>query len=138
MICTNPRDDFVHEKLRWVVVLSNKDKIFQDDYRPDLEEKSAWLRLKKYLAINDLYIVNMVLQFRSHIIQIGTDKEAYFFCKSVGAWSFGPSFNYYKAGFCQGERVHVTTYQVPELIKIETQCRSLAKCKDFVLPGKNV
>jgi len=141
-VCKNPNDSFVNEQLRWVATLSNKEKIYQDDGRPGCFPPSAWLRLKLYLQENNLYITGMLLQFRSHIINIGHNYQAYFFSKGVGACmmmshqdGYSSTLNYFLVGYKDNHQVYIKKYQVPELIEVDSLTRTVENCKNSLLPG---
>lgn len=117
------KDEFIIEKDEpiWVAELSDGRRVFQDDYRPGLEEHSAWIRLATYLKENpELYVVNLRLQFRSNIRWVSEHKPGYYFCKgSIGILTYERSerLNSYHMGFLTLAKhaVVITEYKLPEL-----------------------
>jgi hypothetical protein len=72
-------DDFLCDKSIWVASLSNGLDVYQDDNRGCLEEPSAWKRLASYILDSGTKIVGMKLKFRSHIIEIPSNADGYYF-----------------------------------------------------------
>src|ERR1044072_5951102 len=88
-LCKNPYDEFIAEKLRWFVKLSNGEIIYQDDDRPGESEPKTWIRLKKYVEENDLSIISFHIQFISHIEEVAPPGAAgYYFVQAVDAFAF--------------------------------------------------
>lgn len=140
MIVSNKEDSFILDNkehtTRWVVKLSNGENIYYDDYRPDLEEHSSWLRLKKYCEINNFYIVSMYLQFRSHYENLESDKQGYYFSKVIKG-SVHRVSHYFLVGYLENETVHITKYSVPSLLVQEKFTRTKEECKDCLIWQKN-
>src|SRR5688500_6949137 len=96
-------DDFILEKLRWIVTLSNGEKIYQDDDRPGEAEPKAWLRLREYVHQNSLSITKFEIQFCSHIEEAASaNADGYFFVQAIDAVAFsgeaGSVRTYYLVG----------------------------------------
>ncbi len=110
-------DDQMLSNTCWIVELSNGETIIQDDDRPGAEPRSAWERLGYYCAMDNLYIVNMRLKFRSHTEHVGRDADGFFFCRGI----FGgiqKTFNSYLTGTLSEGILEVVKWQVPELIQV--------------------
>lgn len=142
MVCTQ-EDDFTEEcrdkaLARWVVELSDGTKVYQDDNRPSLQEKSAWKRLNLYLRERYLNIINIWLEFRSNSVTDIVPKNArgYFFCKKLSCDMGEKERNNYVIGYIEGDKIKTKTYQVPELILIEVGEREL-KQSDFLIINPN-
>jgi len=110
----------------WVIELSDGRTIYQDDDRPELEEKSAWIRAKQYLDSNTgVRIERMKFRFSGyeHVVY---DSEldnciGLYFSKGASAilsvdktkqWDFyvsGKVFN------DNGLKMSVSRYEVPFL-----------------------
>lgn len=120
-IVTKVEDDFVKHQMRWVVVLSNGETVYQDDNRPGLDEPSAWLRLKQYVADNNLNIIEFWLQFRTNRVLVEPRAASgYYFSKSAfGVWG-EESKEGYVAGALVDGRVVGMLWKVPELIAVES------------------
>lgn len=126
-LCTK-EDDFVFERLRWVVHLSDGNKVFQDDGRPGIKPASAWIRLGNYIRRNGIYITNMKLQFRSNVVGIGEDADGYFFCQSVARTNITPvTAGFYLAGTLRDGILQVAKYKVPELVLVKEEKRNPAE-----------
>ena len=72
----------------WIATLSNGETIYQDDDRPNIEPASAWVRLKQYCEENSFHITNLKVRNRTHIEEVGSGHDGYFFCKGAGALMF--------------------------------------------------
>src|SRR5688572_3270325 len=122
-------DDYIREKLRWIVTLSNGENIYQDDDRPGEDEPKTWLRLKQYLIDNSLKIVGFKIQFCSHIEQAAPENATgYYFAKKIGAYGFGGQNimnNYYVVGYLDNDRIYTTDWMVPEIIPIAKDSREI-------------
>lgn len=124
MICTI-EDDFVRDRFesetRWVAVLSDGRKVFQDDNRPDVFPASAWLRLKEYCEKTGNKIVKMHIQFRTHVVSLPDDAPGYYFSKGVAGIAFSEASDGTWGQFIVGTllengSLQRITYRVPELI----------------------
>lgn len=123
----------------WTAVLSDGTVVYQDDDRPDYEESSAWLRLKQYVAENNLSVVNLGVKFRTNQIWLEPNKEGYFFCKVAGAnWDGGPTYHFYNIGFIEDNVAHIKQYRLPELTIFQEFSRHLDNCTEqtVVINGK--
>lgn len=125
-ICTVD-DEYVRDIIRWVVVLSDGRTVYQDDDRPGIEEPSAWRRLKAYCKDQDVYIVEMWLQFRSHRILVEPkNAQGYFFIKAAfGVWGSTNTYHAYIAGTMENGQINASKWTVPELVFLENQTRDV-------------
>lgn len=121
MVCTVD-DEFVRDSMRWVVVLSNGQTVYEDDDRPGLEEPSAWKRLKSYCQEEKVSIVEMWLQFRSNRVQVAPrGADGYFLVKSVfGVWGDRETFHAYMVGTLVDGKIQGSRWKVPELVSLES------------------
>src|SRR3990167_9988521 len=106
IICTNPNDPFLLDKdtTIWIATLSDNTQIFQDDNRPELNEPSAWRRLKTYLGQEGLHIVGVHFRFRSHVVSLpSSPQNEYYWSKGVGAACGGRSSNFFIYGRREGD-----------------------------------
>ena len=117
MICTQP-DEFIEEKCRWIAALSNGISVYQDDLREGCEESSAWRRLRQFVTKEKLSIINLHIQFRSHIIRpdLPVAPDAYFFCNKIVQFLGGRSLDFYVVGYLKDGLVFRQTFSTPELI----------------------
>lgn len=129
-------DDFLVERwenyTRWVVKLSNKQCVFQDDGRPGVYPESAWLRLKDYCSENDLWIVSMFLQFRSHVEHLPNNAAGYFFKKGVRGGGFDTK-ELFLTGIQYGSEVEITKWYVPELLVSSKEIRLAHECEKYLI-----
>ncbi len=112
--------ELMESQTRWIVDLSNGERIYQDDDRPGVETNSAWIRLGQYVKANNLSIIYMRLQFRSHFINVNdgpADKvNGFFFSKSaLGSPGMGRTQDYYVAGTLRNGILQTKRWQIPEL-----------------------
>jgi hypothetical protein len=120
-VCTQD-DEYVRERPRWTVELSNGDVVYQDDDRPGVEPASAWLRLRSHLAATGLRIRAMWLQFRSNRVRVGPEyADGYFFANmAFGVLQFNGRQEW-RRGFVVGVysephgELWAYTFKVPEL-----------------------
>ena len=123
----------------WIATLSNGETIYQDDGRPNVKPSSAWTRLKKYCEVNNLYIINIKVRNRSHIEDIGSDYDGYFFCKSAGALMFGDITQHaFVLGFLEGEKLSVRKWRLPELIPEEIEERDPYDLPECIIAKKGI
>jgi hypothetical protein len=124
MICTID-DYYVRDRMRWVVVLSDGQTVYEDDDRPGIDEPSAWKRLKIYCSENSVNIVEMWLQFRSNRVMIEPrNANGYFLIKSAyGIWGDTETFHAYIVGILIDGVVQTVKWKVPELISMESETR---------------
>lgn len=126
MICTQ-LDDFILEKDKafWRAELSNGLTVYQDDYRPGLQH-SAWLRLKEYCSINNVFVAKMWITFRSHTEFCGESTTGFFFTLGIKAY---PNSTRQEDRFICGPiidgNIHVNIWKVPEIITVESEIRSI-------------
>ena len=123
-------DDFITEKLHWVVTLSNGETIYQDDGRPDEIEPSAWIRLKKYVQENELSIESIHLVFCDHIEEVvPRNADGYYFVQKVMAFAFSGenqnTFHYYLFGAVVDGELRVYEWMVPEILPVSQETRKL-------------
>jgi hypothetical protein len=118
-VCTK-EDGYIYELFefttRWVVTLSNGERVFQDDNRPGIEQPSAWIRLGQYVQANKLSITDMKIQFRSTIIPVNDGPvDGFFFSKSVlGSPGMDKTLDFYIAGTLKNGILTTKSYQIPE------------------------
>ncbi len=120
-------DEYVRERVRWVIDLSNAERIYQDDDRPGVYPRSAWERLRLYCYENKVFIVNMYLQFRSNVVNcLPTNAPAYFFSHQViGVFGSDITIGCYLVGHVNenSETVRVQQWKTPELILLGEEDR---------------
>lgn len=135
-------DDFIRNKdsFYWYAVLSDGTTVYQDDDRPELEEKNAWLRLKKYCELNKIYVVKVGLKFYSNFAEIDTsDWDGVFFIKSVLGFirirrnksdkpmptKRYPSRHFYNIGRLVGDKIIVQKWEMPVVLYRTDDVRDL-------------
>lgn len=139
MFVCKEEDDYVRDRFesntRWIAKLSNGERIFQDDYRPGVEPYSAWLRLKDYVEQNKLAIEDLIVQFRSNVIQINHEKVDGFFFRNAVLGGFGlrasdlslKTIQYFIVGTIKNGILSTVKYQVPELQAVSREQREINK-----------
>lgn len=129
-------DEFLEDKCIWVAHLNTGHVIYQDDKRPGRFEPSAWKRLGKVIReVPGIYIKKMQLKFRSHVIDLPSDKECYFYSHGVvkGMNSNGESF-FHIVGWTsekESKMLDLVWYKTPELIPTRNMSRALADCRPY-------
>jgi len=130
-------DDFVAKTIdesmkkqdltRWIVVLDDGTVVYQDDAgQGELRvgtNLSAWERLQNYCKNNNNYIVSMQLKFRSHIENMPSNAEGYFFRRSLlsgmgvmRTFRVIPDKHHYLVGILKDGKVNVQKWVTPELL----------------------
>ena len=123
----------------WIATLSNGEVVYQDDGRPNVKPASAWARLKKYCEINDVHITNIKIRNRTHIEDLGSDCDGYFFCKSAGALLFGDMTQHaFIFGSLYGEKLSVRKWRLPELIPEATEERDPYELPECIIAKKGI
>lgn len=119
-------DDYIRDKVRWVVDLSNGETIYEDDNREGESPPSAWMRLRDYCKAEGFYIVRMRIQFRTHIVYVGDHRtfDAFYFTKCVdGYMGYNRVVESYIVGYLQNGEIHTTKWRLPELVEIDHDTR---------------
>lgn len=123
------------DKPHWFADISDGTRIFGDDGRPGLEPNS-WYRLRDYLYQNGLYIKKLFIRFRSHVEEIGESDIGYIFRKGIlAAVVNGQNFHRFIVGVVREDGVHVQVWNVPELIKddSESEVRTIESVKESII-----
>lgn len=137
-----------HDLARWIVTLNDGTKAYQDDAgQGELRQGtnlSSWERLQNYCKKNSNYIVAMQLQFRSHIENIPSNAEGYFFRRSILGGIGGektkkrsPDVFFYLAGVLKDGKVYVQKWRIPELI-LNTEVEDVRDPNDYEMCGKSL
>ncbi len=128
-------DDFTrsleddHRTALWQARLSDGSVVTMDDGRPGIEPPSAWIRLRDYLLETKLSIVGLWLKFRSNRDEniLPANAQGYFFTKSIMS-SLDPGslpVFFYMVGYLVGDTLTVERWDMPALILVEREIRSL-------------
>ena len=136
-------DDYINiyaaQNPLWIATLSNGEEIYQDDGREGAKPSSAWTRLKQYCDINDLHIESIKLRNKSHIEELGSGHDGYFFCKSAGALLFGDMTQHsFIFGALSGEKLSVRKWRLPELIPESVEERDPYANPEFIIAKKGI
>ena len=130
MIC-ELEDNFLEDKPIWVAILNNGQIVYQDDEREGLSEKSAWIRLKKYIKENNLKISSFYLKFRSNtLLTTSNNSSGYFFSKGIMGSIISDNVKYYSIGHVENGNVYIKKIKIPELICFDQEVRELYNCKE--------
>lgn len=135
-------DDFILEKLRWFVSLSNGQTVYQDDNRPGEDPPQAWLRLAEYCLKNNLHIINFYIQFCSHIEEAApANALAYYYIQGVEAFaSVKRTFRYYVVGAILLDNPNIlrcNRWLVPEILPLEYEERPVPEGDQCLIWRKN-
>ena len=123
----------------WIATLSNGETIYQDDGRPNVKPLSAWSRLKKYCEDNHLHITNIKLRNRSNVVDVGSNHDGYFFCKSAGALMFGDmTMHSFIIGTLTGEKLSARKWRLPELIAEGIEERDPYELPECIIAKKGI
>lgn len=129
MICTK-EDSFLDEKVIWIALLSDDQIVFQDDDREGTYHHSAWVRLKDYCEQEGVYIEDLKIKFRSHVVPI-PKSDGYHFIKGVGCMvGFDPE-EFFIVGTLENGTLKRTWYKVPEIVENKTSDVPEDKISDY-------
>ena len=119
------RDQFIMEKVIWVVDLSDGRTIFQDDGRAGEDPHSAWSRLQEEVERTDVKITGMRLRYWDNIVFLPKNADGYYFSKSATFDNVtGAQGSFFMAGILtDDDGLTVYRYSVPDLIRVETRER---------------
>lgn len=120
-------DSFIDDKDKtyWKAKLSDGTVVYEDDDRPEYAQKSAWLRLKEYCTINNLFVQDMWIVFRSHTEYCGHSDIGFFFTKgALGSPATRTEYRYICGPIIE-DRIHTKVWRVPEVIEVESEIRPI-------------
>jgi len=111
----------------WTIHLDNGEKIYQDDDRPGLKEKSAWKRAVAHIYENDLEIDYVTFRFAGyqHTVYNTKDDASYsgfYFSRGKAgllADTNSRTIDLYVAGKVNGDKMAVVKFEVPFLRQYE-------------------
>jgi hypothetical protein len=133
-------DDYVlsQDKAYWRVELCNGDVLHEDDNRPDLTPKSAWLRLKNHCEQYNLAIRKVWLIFRDHVELIldadeCLESEGIFFRKGILQGFGGKPSHRYLIGRVIGDLIKIKIWKTPEIILEEEEQREVNNCEESII-----
>jgi hypothetical protein len=134
-------DSFITQKDKtfWIAKLSDGRTVYQDDDRPDYEERNAWLRLKKFCEENNLFVTQVKIQFRDHIEVLPESNEGYFFrYGAFGCLKSKKSYSRFIVGPVKNNQVEVQVWRIPEIILENeySETRNIEDCKDGLIKNK--
>ena len=98
--------------------LSNGTSAYQDDNREGYKEPIAWKRLRQYVYLKKLSIINLHLQFRSNIIHLSpnTSVDGFFFGNKIVQFLGGGSLDFFVIGYLKHDLIYRKTFKIPELV----------------------
>jgi hypothetical protein len=136
-------DSFIIDKhtFYWYVILSDGTTVYEDDNRPEFEEKNAWRRLKKYCELNTISIVGFGMVFGSNRRFIETkDWEGVFFIKSILGFidpkkpkKRYPDRHFYHIGRVNGNHIDVQKFQMPGTIERSPYTRDIGEIENILI-----
>ena len=121
------RDQYVF-KTRLLVKLNNGDTIYDDDGRPEHEEKVFWRRLQKYMSQHkNLRIDEILIQFRSNIISpIPKKSKGYYFAKFGGQdLGTGQTDEGFVLGWVENDKLLTKTILIPYMNTLKEDEREI-------------
>ena len=128
------RDQFIMEKVIWVVDLSDGRTIFQDDEREGEIVSSAWIRLKEDLKETENIISRMRLRYWDNIVFLPDNADGYYFSKAATFDNVtGSQGEFYMAGILVDDDLTVHKYSLPDLIRVETKVVDPEKSEMFLI-----
>ena len=136
MICTT-EDSFLEDKTIWIASLSNGQTVFQDDERTGAYPHSAWVRLKDYCEEEDVYINDLKIKFRSHVVPIPR-ADGYHFMKGVGCVVGSGQEDFFIFGTLENGTLKRTWYKIPEIIENKTaniEEDEISKYESLIIKG---
>lgn len=129
-------DSFIEDKCIWEVILDNGAMVYQDDDRPGVWHRTAWIRLYDYVTQRGLYITSMRLRFRTHIVHLPT-QTTYIYRRGIIQEFRGPETQCHVVGNIVGDQIVSVWYRVPELIVCRTTNRDVRQKRlDWAIPGR--
>lgn len=133
MVCKE-EDDFIFERPRWIAHLSNGERVYQDDGRPEMEPPQAWLRLKDYCRQNKVDVVNLTLQFRSHHeAPLPANAKGYYFINKIVKVQLMPCIEFLLIGYVIDGKIKVQHWKIPELICFGEDEREITKAGESLI-----
>ena len=81
----------------------------------------------------------MKVRNRSHVEDVGSDHDGYFFCKSAGGMLFGDvTLHSFIIGTLTGEKLSVRKWRLPELIAEEVEERDPYDLPECIIAKKGI
>lgn len=107
----------------WIrAILTNSQEIY-------LKEYSEWLDLKTYCIKNNLGIIKVGLQYRSHSIEVDLNNtDGAYLVRSILATFGQEEKQTYTIGKIIGSKVHKTIWIIPELIQHIEEEDTIEQC----------
>lgn len=133
---------------RWIVTLDDSTVVYQDDVgQGDLRpgtDLTSWERLINYCKNNNNYIVGMQLKFRSHMENMPSNAEGYFFRRTIlggigvmRTFRVIPDTFFYLVGTLKDGQVTIQKWRVPELV-LNTEEEDIRDPHNFDHCGKSL
>ena len=124
-------DDFILDKdsTIWIATLNDGTIVYQDDGRCSIEPVS-WKRLKQYCIDNNLYVQSMQIKFRSHVENVGSSNEGFFFKYGcLGSPTVKETYQQYVVGPVINGKIHIKRWKIPEIIaeSIDDEVREISE-----------
>ena len=128
--------DYAEGNTRWVVTLNDGTKVYSYDGR--ILPGSDWVRLKEYCNDMNRYITDMYIHFRSNTVSLPSNKDGYFFRRSVlGGFGMEKSEEFMLIGYIENDKVVVKKYRIPEMLFQYNEIREIDKCGDSLIRKQN-
>lgn len=140
-VCTE-ENDFVRYKSRWVALLSDGSKVYQDDHAPGEAEPIAWIRLKEYVRHTGLKITGLYLQFCDNIVEVAPpNAEGYYYVQGIinlAGNEETEGLRFYTMGHVEGDVAHVQKWHIPANIPMPfpPELRHVSPSDDCVVMNK--
>jgi hypothetical protein len=127
-------EDWILSHAYWIAILSNGEVIYGDDTSPSLEEeRSEWIKLKRYLTHNKLRIKKVTFKFRSNSVDfdIPLSVNWIYLSKGVGKeWTTEQEDTFFILGIqTTPTMIDRFWYKVPELLHHRTTADEISSLK---------
>lgn len=112
-------DQFYHDTYethtKYRATLSNGLEFISDDGR-NANDEFSWCRLSKYCKENNVFVINFVMQNRSHREQLRPDADGYYLSMGAGRWYANERTDaFFVAGYLVNDTVFKSWWKIPEL-----------------------
>lgn len=128
----NETQDYMEGNTRWVVTLNDGVRVYCYDGK--ITEGSDWIKLRNYCNDMDRYITDMHIHFRSNTVSLPSNKEGYFFRRSVlGGFGMEVCEEFMLIGYIENGKVLVKKYRVPEMLLQYNETREIEDCGESLI-----
>jgi hypothetical protein len=107
------------DKTIWIATLESGEEVWQRiDLEQDTEGYSSWLELRQ----TKLKIIGLKIKFRSHIEELPSNAQGYYFRRGIIAtMPGGDEANCYVTGYIENGILHKIWWRIPEIIEWDAE-----------------